>query len=107
MKGFGKFIIHRLLWSIFVLFGLSILIFSIARIMPGDAATMALGTRATEEAKEAYREKNHLNDSIPEQYVYWLEDALSGDFGTSSQTKREVVQDVKEYLPATTANIPP
>lgn len=101
MKGLGRFIIHRLLWSIFVLFGLSILIFSIARIMPGDAATMALGTRATEEAKEAYREKNHLNDSIPEQYVYWLADALSGDFGTSSQTKREVVQDVKEYLPAT------
>lgn len=101
MKSYLKFILHRLLWSVFVLAGLSILIFSIARIMPGDAATMALGTRATEEAKEAYRERNHLNEPFPVQYVYWLKDALSGDFGQSTQTKRPVVQDVQEYLPAT------
>lgn len=101
MKSYLKFILHRLLWSVFVLIGLSILIFSIARIMPGDAATMALGTRATEEAKEAYRERNHLNDPLPVQYAYWLKDALSGDFGNSTQTKRPVVEDVKEYLPAT------
>lgn len=101
MKGIRKFIVHRLLWSIFVLFGLSILIFGIARIIPGDTATMALGTRATVEAKEAYQEKHHLNDPVPVQYVYWLKDAVSGDFGDSTQTKRPVVQDVKEYLPAT------
>ena len=96
-----KYILHRLLWSVFVLFGLSILIFCIARVIPGDAATMALGTRATEEAKELYREQNHLNAPIPVQYVYWLKSAVQGDFGQSTQTRRAVSSDVAEFLPAT------
>jgi len=96
-----KFILHRFLWSLFVLFGLSILIFCIARVIPGDAATMALGTRATEEAKEMYREQNHLNESLPVQYVYWLKSAVQGDFGQSTQTRRAVATDIKEFLPAT------
>lgn len=96
-----KYILHRLLWSVFVLFGLSILIFCIARVIPGDAATMALGTRATEEAKELYREQNHLNEPIPVQYVYWLKSAVQGDFGQSTQTRRAVSSDVAEFLPAT------
>ncbi len=96
-----KYILHRLLWSVFVLFGLSILIFCIARVIPGDAATMALGTRATEEAKELYREQNHLNEPIPVQYVYWLKSAVQGDFGQSTQTRRAVSSDLTEFLPAT------
>lgn len=96
-----KYILHRLLWSVFVLFGLSILIFCIARVIPGDAATMALGTRATEEAKELYREQNHLNEPIPVQYVYWLKSAIQGDFGQSTQTRRAVSSDLTEFLPAT------
>ena len=100
MSGF-KFVINRLLGSILVLFGLSILIFCIARVIPGDTATMALGSTATAEAKELYRETHHLNDPLPMQYVYWLGDALHGDFGDSTQTKRAVALDIKEFLPAT------
>ena len=100
MSGF-KFFINRLLGSILVLFGLSILIFCIARVIPGDTATMALGSTATAEAKELYRETHHLNDPLPMQYVYWLRDALHGDFGDSTQTKRAVALDIKEFLPAT------
>ena len=100
MSGF-KFVINRLLGSILVLFGLSILIFCIARVIPGDTATMALGSTATAEAKELYRETHHLNDPLPMQYVYWLQDALHGDFGDSTQTKRAVALDIKEFLPAT------
>ena len=101
MKDMLIFILKRLGWSIFVLFGLSILIFSIARIIPGDAAVMALGVRATPEALEKYREDNHLNESIPAQYVYWLKGAVTGNFGDSTQTKRPVSQDIREFLPAT------
>ena len=96
-----KFIINRVLWSVFVLVGLSMLIFFIARIIPGDPAILALGSTASEQALDLYREENHLNESIPVQYFYWLKDAVKGDLGDSAQTKRPVSQDIAEYLPAT------
>jgi len=101
MKNMLTFIFKRLGWSVFVLIGLSILIFSIARIIPGDAAVMALGVRATPEALEQYRQENHLYDSVPRQYAYWLKGAVQGNFGNSTQTKRPVAQDIREFLPAT------
>ena len=83
------------------MFGLSIVIFSISRVMPGDVATMALGSTATEEAKETYRVANHLYDPLPKQYLYWIGGVLHGDFGTSTSTNRPVSVDVSEFLPAT------
>lgn len=94
-------IIKRLLSYVLVLFGLSILIFVLVRIMPGDTARIALGARAPEYAVEALREEMHLKDPYPVQYVYWLRDMVRGDFGDSIITKRPVLQDIKSYLPAT------
>ncbi len=96
-----KYVFNRILWSIFVLVGLSMLIFFVARIIPGDPAVLALGTTASESALELYREENHLNKAIPVQYYYWFKGALTGDLGDSAQTKRPVAQDIAEYLPAT------
>ncbi len=96
-----KFLGRRLLQGVFVILGLSILIFVISRIIPGDPARMALGPRATEEAVEQLREEMHLNDSIPKQYVFWLQGAVRGDFGRSVNTKRDVSEDIKDFLPAT------
>jgi peptide/nickel transport system permease protein len=96
-----RFLSKRLLQGVFVIFGLSIFIFVISRIIPGDPAKMALGPRATETAVEQLREEMHLNDSIPEQYYYWITGALKGDLGKSVNTKRAVVEDVREFLPAT------
>lgn len=98
---FAKYILKRIGHSILVLFGLSILIFIIARIVPGDPARMALGPRAPEEVVERFREELHLNDPIYVQYYHWLKGALRGDFGYSIFTKRSVSQDVKEFFPAT------
>jgi len=98
---FGSFILRRLLLSIFVIFGLSILIFIIARIVPGDPARMALGPRAPEEVVQRLRQEMYLDKPLPEQYFYWIRGALSGDFGCSLSTKRAVSEDVKECLPAT------
>lgn len=97
----SKFIIKRLLLSVFVIFGLSIVIFIISRVVPGDPARLALGARATQAAIDALREEMHLNDSLFMQYVYWLKGALTGDLGRSLVTKRAVVTDILEYLPRT------
>lgn len=98
---FKKFILHRLLLSVIVIFGLSIVIFCIARIVPGDPARMALGATATEHALETFREENHLNESLPVQYAYWIGGVIKGDFGISTMTNRPVAQDMLEFLPAT------
>lgn len=98
---FKKFILNRLLLSIVVIFGLSIVIFCIARIVPGDPARMALGATATEHALETFRAENHLKEPLPMQYVYWIKGVLTGDFGISTMTKRPVIQDMMEFLPAT------
>lgn len=98
---FVKYILKRLAHSILVLLGLSILIFIIARVVPGDPARMALGPRAPEHVVEKFREDLHLNDPIHVQYYFWLKGALQGDFGYSLFTKRSVTTDVREFFPAT------
>ena len=95
-----KFIVKRLVYSVFVLVGLSILIFVIARVMPGHPARMALGARAPEWAVERLREEMHLNEPLYVQYYYWAKGALHGDFGMSLVTRRNVANDIKEFLPA-------
>jgi len=94
-------ILKRVAHSVFVLIGLSMLIFTIARAVPGDPARMALGARAPEEVVERLREAMRLGEPLPVQYYYWVRDALHGDLGTSLVTRRPVLQDVAEFLPAT------
>ena len=96
-----RFIGKRLFQSLFVLFGLSLLIFFIARVMPGDPARAALGNLATEEQVERLREEMHLNDPFPVQYYHWLRNLVRGDLGKSSYTRRPVTQDLVLYIPAT------
>jgi len=97
LKWLGK----RLMHSIGVLIGLSILIFLITRVMPGDPARVALGARAPAPVVEALRQDMHLDEPIYVQYYFWLLGALKGDFGESLFTRRAVVDDIKEFLPAT------
>ncbi|MBA7537997.1 hypothetical protein ES705_30270 [subsurface metagenome] len=95
-----KFVAKRLVFSIFVLVGLSILIFTIARVMPGNPARMALGARAPEWAVERLREEMHLNEPLYVQYYYWAKGALHGNFGMSLITRRSVASDIKAFFPA-------
>jgi peptide/nickel transport system permease protein len=95
-----KFLARRIVYSVFVLLGLSIVIFVIARIMPGDPARMAVGARAPQWVVERIRDQMHLNQSIPVQYFYWLQNAVQGDFGLSLVTQRPVTSDVVEFFPA-------
>ena len=97
----NQFILRRLLLAIFVLIGLSVLIFIIARVIPGDPARLALGPRAPVEVVEKLRQELHLDKSLPIQYWIWLTNVLHGDFGKSLVSRRPVSEDIKEYLPAT------
>ncbi|MEE8593151.1 MAG: ABC transporter permease [Candidatus Bipolaricaulota bacterium] len=95
------FLIKRQVLSVFVLLGLSILIFTISRVLPGDPVRMALGSRAPEWAVENMRREMHLDEPLYKQYVFWLSGAVQGDLGTSLVTRRAVSTDVAEFLPAT------
>ena len=95
------FILKRLGYSAVSLFGLSILIFLIARVLPGDPARLALGPRAPQSAVDALKAALHLNDPIYIQYGYWLEGIFTGDWGIALFTQRNVLLDVQEFLPAT------
>ncbi|MCK5245434.1 ABC transporter permease, partial [Candidatus Bipolaricaulota bacterium] len=98
---FSAFLVRRLFYSIIILIGLSMLIFTISRIMPGDPARLALGARAPQEVVQRWREWMHLDEPIHIQYYYWVKDALQGKLGQSLWTRRDVSIDVASFLPAT------
>ena len=85
--------------SIFVLLGLSIFIFTLSRVIPGDPARLSLGPMAPQWAVDQLREQLHLNEPLPVQYIIWLTNAVRGDFGESIVTKRPVIQDVVAFFP--------
>lgn len=95
-----NFLVRRIIYSVFVLLGLSIVIFIIARIMPGDPARMAVGARAPQWVVDKIREHMHLNDPLIVQYGYWIRDAVQGDLGLSLVTQRPVTRDIQEFFPA-------
>ncbi len=92
---------RRLLISFIVLIGVSMLIFAIARVIPGDPARIALGPNAKAEQIEQLRAEMHLDESLPVQYAQFLSDLSRGDLGTSLYTNRPVTTDIVQFLPAT------
>jgi peptide/nickel transport system permease protein len=98
---FIAFLGRRAVHSVFVVLGLSVVIFIIARIMPGDPARMAVGPRAPQWVVDNLREQMHLDQPLHIQYFYWLRDAMRGDFGISLVTRRPVADDIREFFPAT------
>lgn len=92
---------RRLVTSIIVLIGVSMLIFTIARVIPGDPARIALGPNATPEQVENLRQALHLDESIVVQYGYFIADLANGDLGISLYTNRPVMTDIAQFLPAT------
>ena len=96
-----SFLLRRLVYSVIVLIGLSILIFVLARIVPGDPARMALGANTPQWVVNNLRKEMNLDRPLYIQYVLWLKGVLQGDFGSSLYTKRPVLEDLAEFLPAT------
>lgn len=95
----GPFILRRLALSIFVLFGLSILIFIIARIVPGDPARLTLGPRAPVYVVERLRQQMHLDKPLHQQYGLWLWEVAHGNLGNSLLTRRPFKRLSTVYIP--------
>lgn len=85
-----QFIVRRLGFMVLTLFIVSIVIFAVTEVLPGDAARAALGSEATEESLRALRERMGLDRPAYVRYVDWLASAVQGDFGTSLRMNVEV-----------------
>ncbi len=101
LKPILRVLLHRLGAAILVLFGVSVVIFVIARVIPGDPARIALGANASAQQVTALRSALHLDRSLPTQYAIFLGNLLHGDLGQSLYTNRPVVDDIAAFLPAT------
>ncbi len=84
-----------------VLVGLSVIIFVVARLIPGDPARIALGPLATPEQVAQLREKMGLDESIVVQYLDYIRNVFHGDMGESTITNQPVLSDILHALPAT------
>jgi peptide/nickel transport system permease protein len=100
MKPVASLFLRRLGSSLIVLFGVSVLIFAIARVMPGDPARIALGANASDAQVQALRVSRHLTEPLVTQYMYFLGDLARGNLGTSLYTNRPVTTDIAQFLPA-------
>lgn len=96
-----SYIIKRLLWAIPTLLGVSIIVFSMVHLAPGDPALVMLGEHASKESVDALREQMGLNKPLIEQYILFITNALQGDFGTSTISGEPVLYEFLERFPAT------
>lgn len=96
-----KYIGKRLLMLIPVILGVTLVIFIMLALTPGDPARQILGGEATEEQVQELREKLGLNDPLPVRYVRYLWDMLHGDLGTSYSSKQPVTKELLERFPTT------
>ena len=96
-----RYILKRLVSIIPVLLGISVVVFFAVRLIPGDYATVTLGTQYTEEAAAALRQRYGLDQSIITQYFIWLKGILTGDFGFSYISNQPVALLLFSRVPVT------
>ncbi len=96
-----RYILRRLLYMIPILFGVSIVVFLILHLVPGDPARLVAGPDATLEDVEIIRSSLGLDRPLPVQYVSWLGSLLHGDLGRSARTHRPVTHELGLTIPAT------
>jgi peptide/nickel transport system permease protein len=100
-----RYVLGRLVQALPVLFGISVIIFLLARLIPGNPAVAVLGTKATPELVARVRDLLGLDRPIWEQYLTYLSHALTGDLGVSFFYGQDVLPLVFDRLPVTLALI--
>lgn len=96
-----QYLIQRLLLAIPVVLGVTMIVFAILFLTPGDPIRTMAGERAAEERIQEIRTQLGLDRPWPEQYLRWLGRAVQGDLGISIAAKRPVAQLIREQLPFT------
>ncbi|MBV9114219.1 MAG: ABC transporter permease [Hyphomicrobiales bacterium] len=94
----GAYILRRLLLMVPVLFGVTVIVFLVISLIPGDPAKAILGTFATPENVAKVNHDLGLDRALPIQYVIWLGNLLRGDFGRSYILHRPVIDEVLDRL---------
>jgi peptide/nickel transport system permease protein len=97
----GKYFVRRLIEAIPVLFGVSVLVFMLLHLIPGDPATAMLGERATEENVQALRRQLGLDKPLYEQYIVWMGRLAQGDLGHTVRGNIPVANEIRNRFPAT------
>jgi peptide/nickel transport system permease protein len=96
-----SFLGKRLLQLVPTLFFVSVLIFSLQQLLPGDPALTMAGEERDPEVIAQIRRQYHLDQPLPVQYVYWIKGVLSGDLGESMRIKEKVLDLILAKLPVT------
>src|SRR5262245_27658830 len=96
-----RYIARRLVVLVPTLFFVSVLIFSLQQLLPGDAAVALAGEEHDPTAVAAIRQKYYLDRPVPVQYAIWIGRVLRGDFGESMRSKIPVSQLIASKLPVT------
>ncbi|HUS83412.1 MAG TPA: ABC transporter permease [Dehalococcoidia bacterium] len=102
-----QYVIRRILYLFPVLIGVSLITFVLMRMVPGDVAQVALGTNATEESLDQFRDAYGLNEPLFDwkppfgQYGQWIGGLVQGDFGESYYYRTAVRDDLAQRLPVT------
>ncbi|WP_460042592.1 ABC transporter permease [Pseudomonas sp. S2_H01] len=95
------FILRRLLSAIPTLILVSLFVFTLQKLLPGDPVQAMAGEERDPAVMEYLRDKYRLNDPVPLQYVHWVGNVLQGDFGTSLRTEQPVTTLLASKLPVT------
>lgn len=95
------YILKRLITAVPVILGLTVIVFLIMAMIPGDPALAILGSYATPENVERINRELGLDRSLPEQYLIWITNLVRGDFGRSYILNRPVLDEVVERFGAT------
>ena len=93
-----RYLLARLGLVVFVLVGVTLLVFLVTRLTPGDPARVLLGPRATEQEVQRLRVAYGLDQPIHVQYATWLGHVVRGDLGDSIQLHRPVLVEVAEHI---------
>jgi peptide/nickel transport system permease protein len=101
--GRAAYVRKRLILAVFVLFGVSVLIFGMVHFLPGDPAAVLLGDRGTQQNIAQLREQLGLNRSLPEQYWLFISGFVRGEMGTSLAFRQPVRDLVVSRVPISLA----
>jgi len=92
------FVIRRLLYSVVVLLAASFIIFTFVSVSGDPVAFLRMQPTASEVTIQRIEERKHLNEPIPVQYVYWLKDMLTNQFGTTTIGDRPILPDITRVM---------
>jgi len=96
-----SFLGHRILIAVPTIFLISIFVFAMQKLLPGDPVLALAGESRSPELLEFLREKYRLNDPLYVQYFTWIGNALRGDLGVSLRTQQPVTELIAQKLPVT------